>query len=78
MSQPNLFFLMYFHQLRTHHAMGLLQTTNKGYWLNFGCFRVFFVPFGAVLPAFFGEGEVFGFEITKIFRHATTFVFSVR
>jgi len=47
---------MYFHQLGTHHAMGLLQNTNEGYWRNFGRFRLFFVPFGTVLPAFFGEG----------------------
>jgi len=46
--------------------MGLLQTTNKSYWRNFGCFSVFFVPFGIVLPAFFGEGDVFDVEIIKI------------
>jgi len=46
--------------------MGLLQTTNKSYWRNFGCFSVFFVPFGIVLPAFFEEGDVFDVEIMKI------------
>jgi len=64
---------MYFHQLRTHDALGLVQTNNKGYWRNFGCFRVFFVPFGTVPHAFFGEGHVRGLEIMKFFRHATTF-----
>jgi len=53
--------------------MGLLQTTNKSYWRNFGCFRAFFVPFGTVLPAFLGGEDVFGFEIIKVFRHATAF-----
>jgi len=47
---------MYFHQLLTHHAMGLVKTTYKGCWWNFGCFRAFFVPFGTVQPAFFGKG----------------------
>jgi len=65
------FFCMYFRQLRTHHVMGLLQTINKGYWRNFG----FFVPFGTVLASFFGEGCVFGFQIIKCFRYATTFFF---
>jgi len=78
MSQPNLLFCMYFHQFRTHHAMGLSQTNNEGYWQNLGCFRVFFVPFVTVLLAFFGEGDVFGFEIIKFFRHATPFFFRVR
>jgi len=58
--------------------MGLLQTTNKGCWRNFGCFRVFFVPFGTLLPACFGEGDVFGFEVIKFFREETTFFFRVR
>jgi len=58
--------------------MGLLPTTNKRYWRNFGCFRVFFVPFGTVLLAFFEEEDVFGFVIIKIFRHATTSFFRVR
>jgi len=60
-------YCMYFHQLRTHHAMGLVQTTNKHFWRNFGCFRVFFVPFCTVPSAFFGEGHVLGFEIVKLF-----------
>jgi len=57
MSQPNLLFLhvQYFHQLRTHHAMCLVLTTNKGYWRNFGRFRLFFVSFATVLPAFLGR-----------------------
>jgi len=58
---------MYFHQLRTHHAMGLVQTISKGCWQKFGCFRVFFVSFRTALPVFFGEGHVFGFEIIKFF-----------
>jgi len=45
--------------------MGLVQTTNTGYWRNFGCFRVFSVPFETVLPAFFGEEHVFDFEKIK-------------
>jgi len=77
MFQLNLRFFMYFHQLRTYHAMGLLQTTDKDYWRSVGCHRVFFMPFGTVLPALFGEGNVLGFEIIKIFRHATTFFFRV-
>ena len=32
----------------------------------------------AVLPAFFGEGQVYGFEKIKFFRHATTFFCRVR
>jgi len=36
-------------------------------------FSCIFVLFGTVLPAFFGKGNVFGFEIIKYFRHATTF-----
>jgi len=74
MSEPNLLFCMYFHQLRTHHAMDLLQTTNKGYWRNFGCFQAVWNCTTHV----FREGDVFGFEIIKIFRHATTFFFRVR
>jgi len=58
--------------------LGLVKTTNKGYWRNVGCFRVFCVPFGTVLPAFFREGNVFGFEIINFFLHATSFFFSVR
>ena len=73
MSQPSLLFCTYFHQLRTYHAMGLVQTINKSYWRNFGCFRVFFVPFGTVPPAICEERHVLGFEITKLFRHTTTF-----
>jgi len=69
---------MYFYKHRTNHAKALLQITNEGYWRNFGFFRVFFVTFGTVPPAFFGEGNVFGFEIIKIFLHATTFFFRVR
>jgi len=77
MSQPNLLFCMYFHQLRKHHGMGLVQTTNEGYWRNFGCFRVFSLPFETVLPAFFVEEHVFDFEKLKFFRHATTFFFRI-
>jgi len=63
MSQSNLLFCMYFHQLRIHRAMGLVLTTNKAYRRNFGCLPVSFVPFGTVLSAFFGKGHVFGFEM---------------
>jgi len=61
---------MYFHQLRTHHAMGLLQATNKGRLRNVGCFRAFE---NCTTRVFWGD--VFGFEIIKTFRHATTFHF---
>jgi len=44
------------HQLRTHHAMGLAQTANKDYWRNVGCFRVFLMLFGVILPRFLGRG----------------------
>ena len=74
------FFCIDFHQFRTHHAMSLLQTTNKGYWRNFGCFRVSF-DFRAVwnwTTRVFLRGDMFGFEIIKISQHATTFFFKVR
>jgi len=44
--------------------MGLLQTTNKGYWRNFVSCSVFFVPFGTAQQRFW-RGNVFGFEIIK-------------
>ena len=74
MSQPNLLFCMYFHQLRTPYRMGLLQTTNKSYWRNFGCFRVFFVSFVTVLPAIFGERYAW-FLNNKIFPTCNNFLF---
>jgi len=64
--------------LRPHHAMCFVQTTNKGYWRKFGCFRVLFLPFEMVLPAFCGKRCVFAFEILKFFRHAKTFFFTSR
>ena len=67
MSQPNLLFCMHFRQLRKHQAMGLVQTVDEGNWRNFGRFLVFFVSFATVLPAFFREGHVFSFEVTKFF-----------
>jgi len=47
--------------------MGLVQTVDEGNWRNFGRFLVFFVSFATVLPAFFREGHVFSFEVTKFF-----------
>jgi len=75
---PIHFFCMYFHQLRTHHAMSLAQITKKDYWKIFGCFRVFFVPFVIALPPFYKESVVFGFKIINFFRHETIFFFRVR
>jgi len=66
-------FFIYIRQLRTHQAMGLVQTANEGYWRYFGRFRVCFMSFANVLPAFIWEGRVFGFEIINFFQHATTF-----
>jgi len=66
MSQPNLLLCMYFRQLRTHQAMGLVQTANEGCWRNFERFRVYFVSFTMVLPAFYRKGHVFSYEIMKI------------
>jgi len=40
------------------HDMSLVQTTNTGYWRNFGCFRVFFVPFGTTLHVYFTSGMI--------------------
>jgi len=72
-------FCMYFHQLRTHHRMGLVlvRTTNKGYWRNFGCFRVFAYLLTQYYSRLFWEGHVFGCEIITFLRHAATFFFRI-
>jgi len=68
-------FCMYFHQLRTNQTMGLVQTTNKGYWRNFECFHVFFVPFWTVLNEFFSGEACVWFWNNKIFPTWNKFLF---
>jgi len=54
-SQLIYFFCMYFRQLRTHQAMGLVQNANEVNWRNFGRFRAFSCRLQTFYPRFGGR-----------------------
>jgi len=73
MSQTNLLFLHVLSTASNTSRHGSCTDHQQRLLAEFRFFRVFFVPFGTVLPAFWEEGDVFGLEKIKFFPTCNNF-----
>jgi len=77
MSQPNLLFLHVLPPVSNTSRYGSFTDHKQRLLAKFRMFSCIFRAVSNCTTRVFWRGDVFGFEIIKISRHATTFLFRV-